>query len=162
MKDWSSVLREEKGKLIVQGTQVTRLAAVHIRINGGRMVWNINISTTVWVGVSLAFNIEPSKLTTPSQTKFGGGPKKEPQGTAPFWAWKCANPNELDLAEVQIQVNHVAKETFDFDQGTRKYGHILFGQSICLPPRNSYLVAIQELAARACLLVFCKLLQTFW
>ena len=61
--------------------------------------------------------------------------------TAPFWVWKCAHPNELDLAEVQIQVNHVAKETYDFDQGTRKYGHILFGLSIGLPPRNSYLVA---------------------
>ena len=69
--------------------------------------------------------------------------------------------NELDLAEVQIQMNQEFKETFDFDQGTRKYGHIKFGQSICLPPRNSYLVAIQELAARACLLVFYKLLQTY-
>ena len=68
---------------------------------------------------------------------------------------------ELDPAEVKIQVNQEFKETFDFDQGTRKYGHIKFGQSICLPPTNSYLVAIQELAARACLLVFCKLLQTF-
>ena len=58
-------------------------------------------------------------------------------------------------------MNQESKETFDFDQGTRKYGHIKFSQSIGLPPRNSYLVAIQELAARACLLVFCKLLQTF-
>ena len=76
-------------------------------------------------------------------------------------AGKGDHPNELDLAEVQIQVNQESKETFDFDQGTRKYGHIKFSQSIGLPPRNSYLVAIQELAARACLLVFCKLLQTF-
>ena len=77
------------------------------------------------------------------------------------WPGKDDHPNELDPAEVQIQVNQEFKETFDFDQGTRKYGHIKFGQSICLPPTNSYLVAIQELAARACLLVFCKLLQTF-
>ena len=76
-------------------------------------------------------------------------------------AGKGDHPNELDLAEVQIQVNQESKETFDFDQGTRKYGHIKFSQSIGLPPRNSYLVAIQELAARACLFVFCKRLQTF-
>ena len=82
-------------------------------------------------------------------------------GTALPCAGKGDHPNELDLAEVQIQVNQESKETFDFDQGTRKYGHIKFSQSIGLPPRNSYLVAIQELAARACLLVFCKLLQTF-
>ena len=90
-----------------------------------------------------------------------GVPFKQLTNTALPCTGKGDHPNELDLAEVQIQVNQESKETFDFDQGTRKYGHIKFGQSICLPPTNSYLVAIQELAARACLLVFCKLLQTF-
>ena len=91
--------------------------------------------------------------------------RKSVQSSFPITALPCAgkgdHPNELDLAEVQIQVNQESKETFDFDQGTRKYGHIKFSQSIGLPPRNSYLVATHELATRACLLVFCKHLQTF-
>ena len=53
----------------------------------------------------------------------------------------------------------LAKETQSFDQGTRKYGHFSFAQSICLPPQNSNLMANELLGARACLLDFCKLLQ---
>ena len=99
------------------------------------------------------------------RTRLKGRPKVWWTLFMMFTALPCAgkgdHPNELDPAEVQIQAYQEFKETFDFDQGTRKYGHIKFSQSIGLPPRNSYLVAIQELAARACLLVFCKLLQTF-
>ena len=110
-------------------------------------------------------DVHPNADCKMSGARSKGAHARTTWGRSLFTALPCAGkgdrPNELDLAEVQIQVNQESKETLEFDQGTKKYGHLKFGQSICLPPRNSYLVAIQELATRACLLVFCKLLQTF-
>ena len=57
-------------------------------------------------------------------------PILEPLSTALPCAGKGDHPNELDLAEVQIQVNQESKEICDFDQGTKKYGHVKVGQGM--------------------------------
>ena len=75
-----------------------------------------------------------------------GVPFEQLTNTALPCTGKGDHPNELDLAEVQIQVNQESKETFDFDQGTRKYGHIKFSQSIGLPPKSLLACLLQASA----------------
>ena len=75
-------------------------------------------------------------------TSLGNSPdqsSKPRSNTALPWAGKGDRPYGLDLAEDYIKENHISKEIFDFDQGTRKYEHILFNQSTCLPPQNHIL-----------------------